>query len=152
MGRFARNDVVNRARYKRRRERESRIASRRHSRPEKRGGHNQRIVKLALLLIIIIAGASSGWMAGRILIGPSQDVSSQPQKIIESSAAAHNAISADQLSIEPDPQEITPEKESRASNHRRESKERGFNPSKIVTEPARIISKPFKKLNPFRLF
>jgi len=134
-----------------------------------KNGNNLEIkaFKLVMLILLLAAGVSSGWGLGRALTGTSTSGMLQsaavlgtfPQQNIAvpqpGKDAEGNQNATDQQPASEDGQALyqggTPQR-TYSNRGRRYSKGRSFQPTSIVTKPARAISKPFKKLNPFKLF
>ena len=137
-------------------------------RVERRNRHNGRLFRLAVLVVLLIIGASAGWLIGRAVIKPSHDKALPSAAVIEGFSHGNSAIdsaakdTASNEEIAANEQAVAEggqlsdrdqfERQSNSTGGRRYAKGRGFQPTSIVTKPARVISKPFKKLNPFKLF
>ena len=173
MGRFARSSTTTRARAEiaepRRPVNSWTINKQPPTRqPQSRNRLKQRLFRLAVLIVLVIIGASSGWLIGGAVITPSHDNKLQSAGVIESfshDSSAANSPAKDQASEEEiaaneqaaaEDAQLSEQaqvgQQSSSTGGRRYARGKGFQPTSIVTKPVKVISRPLKKLNPFKLF
>ena len=168
---------------------------RRDLRPRKHSRNERRFLSIISLLLLLIAGAGSGWIIGRIFIGPSESSVIQPTAMAgqlpasvtdKSGAVAGDEaakVTAPHVEEDADSETAPATKSSAGKNEKTEAdlgasarepqspaysapshpdrgnkaaqrylRGRGFQPTTIVTKPAKVLTKPFKKLNPLKIF